>query len=108
MSLNTWADANRTDLENLEVHLLHWQEWFLVPEPLLIRHAANQSLQASLSRHLDLSPHTLALLEQQRSLLAQLEAQVAKRRAGAVTIGQRTEGVKGGPCQHVRGCCLVT
>lgn len=65
MNLNTWAYANRTTLENLEVHLLHWQEWFLVQESLPIRHATNQSLQASLSRHRDLSLHTLALLEQQ-------------------------------------------
>lgn len=81
MDLNTWAYANRTALEHLEVHLLHWQEWLLLQEPLLIRHSTNQSLQASLSRHLDLSLHTLALLEQQQRLLAQLEAQVAKRRA---------------------------
>jgi hypothetical protein len=81
MNLNTWAFTNRTALENLEVHLLHWQEWLLLQESLPIRYATNQSLQASLSRHIDLSLHTLALLEQQRSLLAQLEAQVAKRRA---------------------------
>lgn len=81
MDLNTWSYANRTALEYFEVHLLHWQEWFLVQESLLIRRATNQSLQASISRHRDLSLHTLALLEQQRRLLAQLEAQVAKRRA---------------------------
>lgn len=63
------------------MHLLHWQEWLLTQAPLLVRYTTNQSLRASLSRHLDLSLHTLVLLEQQRNLLAELEAQQAKRLA---------------------------
>jgi hypothetical protein len=78
MDLNTWTDANRAALENLEVHLLHWQEWVLLQEPLLGRHATAKPLQASLRRPLDLSLDTLTLLEQQRTLLAQLAAQIAQ------------------------------
>lgn len=78
MDLNLWAYANRTALENLEVHLLHWQEWVLLQEPLLVRYATAKPLEAGLRRHLDLSLDTLTLLEQQRTLLSQLEAQIAQ------------------------------
>lgn len=81
MDLHTWSYANQIALENLEVHVQHWEEWLLLQEPLLVRHTTNKPLQASLTRHLDLSRHTLALLEQQQELLARLKAQTAKRLA---------------------------
>ncbi|HLW01608.1 MAG TPA: hypothetical protein VKT82_23325 [Ktedonobacterales bacterium] len=79
MDLSVWTSHNQIALDQLEVHLLHWQELVLLQEPLLVRHATAEPLQASLRRHIDLSLHTLTLLEQQRVLLAQLEAQLAKR-----------------------------
>lgn len=81
MDLHTWTYANQIALENLEIHLQHWEEWFLLQGPLLVRHTTDKPLQASLTRHLDLSLHTLALLKQQQELLARLKAQAAKRLA---------------------------
>ena len=79
MDLNTWTRANQIALENLEVHLQHWEEWLLHQGPLVMRHAATEPLQASLTRHLNLSLRTVSLLEQQQQLLAQLKTQTPKR-----------------------------
>ena len=79
MELSTWAHRNQITLDNLQVHLLHWEEFLLTQEPLLVRHAKTQPLQASLSRHSDLSQRSLMLLQQQRALLAQLEVYLARR-----------------------------
>jgi hypothetical protein len=81
MDLRAWTYANQIALDHLEVHLLHWQKLLLLQEPLLVRHATAEPLQASLRRHTDPSLRALTLLEQQRVLLAQLEAQLAKRLA---------------------------
>jgi hypothetical protein len=56
MDLSAWASHNQIALDQLEIHLLHWQELLLLREPLLVRFATALPLQASLRRHIDLSP----------------------------------------------------
>ena len=73
MNLRMWTQANQIALENLEIHLQHWQQFLEVHERLLDYPSNLQPLQASLRRHFALSLRTKALLDQQRLLLLQLQ-----------------------------------
>jgi hypothetical protein len=79
MELRAWTHLEQLALDELEIHLWHCQETLLLERALLMRNATARSLQDSLRRHRALSLHTLTLLEEQRVLLAQMQARLARR-----------------------------
>jgi hypothetical protein len=79
MELRGWTYLDQITLDDLEVHLWHCQATLLLERALLVRNSAAQPLQDSFRRHLALSLHTLALLEEQRVLLAQVKARLERR-----------------------------
>ena len=70
MDFRIWRYNDQTALENLEIHLEHWQQFLDAYERLVVSSSNPKPLQASLRRHLALSGHTIALLEQQRLVVA--------------------------------------
>lgn len=78
MDFRIWSYSDQTALDNLENHLEHWQQFLDAYERLVVSSSNPKPLQASLRRHLALSVHTIALLEQQRLLLLHLQQHQSK------------------------------
>ena len=79
MDLQAWTHRDQRALDDLEIHLWHCQDTLLLDRALLVRNATAKPLQDSIRRHLALSLHTLTLLKEQRVLLAQMKARLARR-----------------------------
>lgn len=80
MDLTEWTTANRICLENLEIHLQHWEN-LRSRLPKLPHHlAASHTLGDCIDHHTYLAMQTRVLLAQQRSLIAQVEAHLIERR----------------------------
>lgn len=78
MDLTEWTKANRNCLDNLDIHLQHWEELYARLQELPPGVATATTLTDSITQHTRLAAQTQRLLEQQRSLLAQFEALCTK------------------------------